>query len=103
MMETKEFAKSDLLAIVEQLEMCGYTCEGGLLENNVAFIELRRIANDRHDVAACLVNYWHGLGITKSESYITPDDIGKPIQDNQVVKVTLEYVPMSETVPRAED
>lgn len=99
MPEVKEFAKADLLAIVEQLEMCGYKCEGVPLENNAAFIELKRIVNDRHDVAACLVNYWHGLGLTKSESYITPDDIGKPIQDNQVVKVTLEYVPMAECEP----
>ena len=100
MSEVKEFAKADLLAIVEQLEKCGYTCEGGALENNVAFIELKRIVNDRHDVSACLVNYWHGLGLTKTQSYITPDDIGKPIQNNQVVKVTLEYVPMSECEPK---
>lgn len=99
MPEVKE--KADLLAIVEQLEKCGYTCEGGALENNVAFVELKRIVNDRHNVAACLVNYWCGLGITKTQSYITPDDIGKPIQDNQVVKVTLEYVPMSECEPKS--
>lgn len=100
MSEVREFAKADLLAIVEQLEKCGYTCEGGALENNVAFVELKRIVNDRHDVAACLVNYWHGLGMTKTQSYITPDDIGKPIQDNQAIKVTLEYVPMSECEPK---
>lgn len=97
-----EFAKADLLAIVEQLEKCGYECQGGDLENNAAFIELKRIAKDRHDVAACLVNYWHGLGIEKTQSYITPDDIGRPISGDRVVKVTLEYVPMSECEPKSE-
>ena len=33
-----------LKEIVEQLRMCGYVCEAGPLENNVAFIELVRMA-----------------------------------------------------------
>lgn len=33
-----------LSEIVEQLKMCGYECEGGLLENNVEFIRLEEIA-----------------------------------------------------------
>jgi len=91
-----EFPKANLSAIVEQLEMCGYTSEGGPLENNVAFIELKRIANDKHDVVACLANYFHGLDLTRSVSYITSDDIGRPILDDQIIKVTTEYAPLSE-------
>jgi hypothetical protein len=33
-----------LQEIIEQLESCHYECEAGTLENNVAFIELKRIA-----------------------------------------------------------
>lgn len=30
---------------MEQLELCGYECEGGPLENNLAFIKLKNIAS----------------------------------------------------------
>lgn len=40
-----EIEKYDTIAkIVAQLESCNYECEGGLLENNVAFIALKRMA-----------------------------------------------------------
>lgn len=32
----------NLKEIVEQLESCNYECEAGPLENNVAFIELKK-------------------------------------------------------------
>jgi len=35
----------NLKQIVEQLGMCGYECEGGKLEMNTAFIELKKISN----------------------------------------------------------
>lgn len=35
----------NLKEIVEQLESCGYECEGGSLENNVAFQELKKMAD----------------------------------------------------------
>ena len=35
-----------LKEIVEQLELCGFECEAGPLENNVAFIELKEMANN---------------------------------------------------------
>jgi len=34
-----------LLEIVNQLKKCKYTCQGGPLENNIAFIALEEIAN----------------------------------------------------------
>lgn len=34
----------NLKQIVEQLESCNFECEAGPLENNVAFIELKRMA-----------------------------------------------------------
>ena len=34
--------------IVEQLESCKYKCEGGFLENNVAFIALQEMAKRRY-------------------------------------------------------
>lgn len=86
-----EFIKANLASIVDYLSK---SYDG--IEKNPAFLELRRIANDRHDVAACLVNYWHGMGVAKSVSYITPDDIGRPIEGDRVVKITLEYAPESE-------
>ena len=33
-----------LKKIVAQIESCNYTCIGGTIENNVAFIALRRMA-----------------------------------------------------------
>jgi hypothetical protein len=46
-MKTSEeaIAYHDTLAkIVEQLEWCRYECEAGKLENNIAFIALKRMA-----------------------------------------------------------
>lgn len=37
---TKGVTMMTLKEIVAQLELCGYTCQAGPLENNVAFIEL---------------------------------------------------------------
>lgn len=36
----------ELKQIVEQLEKCNFKCEGGSLENNVAFIELKKAAQE---------------------------------------------------------
>jgi hypothetical protein len=35
-----------LKEIIEQLESCNYTCEAGPIENNVAFIELKELAEN---------------------------------------------------------
>lgn len=43
----------NLQEIVEQLQSCNYECEAGALENNVAFIELRRIAHTSDEGTAC--------------------------------------------------
>ena len=40
----RNLAKYALRAIIEQLRMCGYTCEGGPLELNTAFIALCELA-----------------------------------------------------------
>lgn len=37
-------AKMSLAEIAEQLQSCNYECEAGALDNNVAFIELKRHA-----------------------------------------------------------
>lgn len=42
---------SKLKEIVEQLESCGYECVAGKLENNVAFIELKRLAEQEGEHA----------------------------------------------------
>ena len=34
--------------IIDQLSKCGYTCEGGSLEMNVAFIRLKEIADSNY-------------------------------------------------------
>ena len=40
-----EIAKFDTLRkIVEQLEICNYECEAGFLNNNVAFLALKRMS-----------------------------------------------------------
>jgi len=36
------FATATMAEIVDQLELCGYRCEAGALERNIAFIELKR-------------------------------------------------------------
>lgn len=36
------FADAGLSELIRQLESCGYRCEAGPLENNLAYIELRR-------------------------------------------------------------
>lgn len=37
--------QDELLEIIDQLELCGYACQGGPLELNVAFIRLKEIAH----------------------------------------------------------
>lgn len=39
------YAKISLRSIAEQLESCNYTCEGGELNNNVAFLALKELSN----------------------------------------------------------
>ena len=36
----------NLKEIVEQLESCNFECNGGNISNNVAFIELKNMANE---------------------------------------------------------
>lgn len=43
-MGKNDYVGASLKKIVEQLEWCGYECEGGPLVNNIAFIELKRQA-----------------------------------------------------------
>lgn len=50
--------------IVKQLEWCGYTCEAGPLENNVAFIELKEIAGKDQlikDMSKDLIDLWEAV------------------------------------------
>lgn len=42
-----EDTRKSLKAIVEQLEKSNYRCEGSILNNNVAFIALKRLSNER--------------------------------------------------------
>lgn len=42
--EPNVYRDVSLSEIVEQLEWCGYRCEAGSLERNLAFIELKRRA-----------------------------------------------------------
>lgn len=48
-LETLQKQKADtivkLKAIVEQLEWCGYECEGGPLHMNIEFMNLKKLAN----------------------------------------------------------
>lgn len=41
--ELIEYYKKNPGAIIEQLESCGFECEGGLLVNNVAFKALKEL------------------------------------------------------------
>lgn len=44
----QEVDKYDSLQkIVDQLESCHYECEGGILENNIAFIKLKQLAKEK--------------------------------------------------------
>jgi hypothetical protein len=42
-----EFKSKGLKAIVEQLKSCGYECIGGPMINNVAFIALEELAQEK--------------------------------------------------------
>ena len=37
--------KESLLKIVNQLEKCGYECEGGVMKNNIAFLALKELSS----------------------------------------------------------
>ena len=83
--------KANLSKIIEQLELCEFTCDGGALENNTAFIELKRIAEDKYEIAACLVNSWiEDTGISKSQIWIAQDEINRDLA-GRTVKVTIEW------------
>jgi len=96
------FTKADLQAIVEQLELCKFSCEAGALEHNVAFQELKRIASDKHSIAACLANYCNSHGMTKSIAFVTPDDIGGPIHNGEIIMVTVECGDIDEIIPKGD-
>lgn len=64
----------DLKDIVEQLKMCGFQCEGGPLENHLAFKELERIAS--------LAPKWTG-SIVPREIVQALDNEGYAIVDKQ--------------------
>lgn len=57
-----------LQRIVDQLRSCNYECEAGALENNVAFIELERQAQEQREVSqldsinALLIGYEERIG-----------------------------------------
>jgi len=91
-METKiEFVQSNLQAIVEELELCKFSCEAGSLENDLAFQELKRIASDKHNIAACLAGEFYKSGASKSKMFIASEDVGFPIRDEMHILVTVEY------------
>ena len=94
--EIKEFVKANLQAIVDELERCWTDPSIHDFVYNPAFVELKRIANDKHDVAACFAGMVHGMGLEKSVSYITAEDMGKPLPAGIVMRITAEYVPESE-------
>ena len=45
----------NLKEIVTQLRACGYECVAGPIENNVAFIELERLASETEPTLAQLI------------------------------------------------
>lgn len=52
-----------LKEIVEQLESCDYRCEAGSLENNVAFQELKRLAEKPARMPSIRVRHLDRAGI----------------------------------------
>lgn len=59
--KNNQAVQDELLKIIEQLEWCGYECQGGPLEMNTAFVRLKEIAHedvfpaklDRSKLKAC--------------------------------------------------
>ena len=91
--------KANLQKIIEQLELCEFACEGGSLEYNVAFVELKRIAENTHDIAACLVNAWIETGISRSQIWIVQDEIDGDLA-GRTVKVTIEWSENDNALPK---
>ena len=56
-MNTNSFS-NNLPEIIKQLESCGYNCEGGSLQNNVAFIELKRMADNLEEATLHAKAVW---------------------------------------------
>ena len=42
--------KSNPKSAIEQLEFCGYECEGGVMVNNVAFIALKELIMEGDEI-----------------------------------------------------
>lgn len=56
-MNTNIFS-NNLPEIIKQLESCGYNCEAGSLQNNVAFIELKRMADNLEEATLHAKAVW---------------------------------------------
>lgn len=56
-MDTNNF-QNNLPEIIKQLESCGYSCEAGSLENNLAFIELKRMAGNLEEATVLAKSVW---------------------------------------------
>jgi hypothetical protein len=82
--------KANLRKIIEQLELCKFSCEGGALEHNSAFIELRRVASDFRYIADCLANEWIETGIRRSRICVAQDDIDGEIGERKIY-VSIEW------------
>lgn len=58
--KNEQGAQDELLKIIEQLEWCGYECQGGPLEMNTAFIRLKEIAHGCMAPAKLDRSRWEG-------------------------------------------
>lgn len=87
-----ELAKNNLSAIA------GVFVDSNANEELIALAtsDLFRIANNKHDVAACLAQYFLDDAPACSVHYITTDDVYRPLPDGKIIKVTVEYCPAGE-------
>lgn len=80
-----------LREIVEQLRSCGYTCEAGALENNVAFMELERITQANESVDALLIGYEERLAGYHEDVRTLIEEIRANQKQRQIEKDAKEF------------
>jgi hypothetical protein len=73
----------NLSEIISEIESCGYTCEAGNLERNMAWIELKAMAKPSCS-GNCGMNYCDDNGCIERERVHTGNTPIHPNSDNNI-------------------
>lgn len=76
-MSIKRWEQASTNELIEQLEMCGYECEAGILTMNVAFIELKQKLVEQENALRFYADFNNYSSNTAHNGYDVVSDKGE--------------------------